>query len=287
MKKLLFSLVMMFALVIVAGTAMAQTKTTPYAGGKYTYTINGLKVNTTGTATIITSSPSNMIVSNIVDQASASIALTAITPTTTALTFDVAYDQGLAAGPQIITFELTDGAGCKNNIHLDVTVMAKPTMAVAIIASETTICQNLKANPSDNTAASIGANTNSFTFTVTPTLTNVTTAYNYTYTLALPNAVTTGLSGYTITPAVGNHGTYAPATGVVTGTGTLAADATADVYTITFTTTTGIAPVTVTGTLSLPSLTVTSGGGIYTGSITAPAFKSVEVKTTPSIGTFN
>ena len=42
MKKLLFSLVMMFALVIVAGTAMAQTNSTPIPGGTYNYTISGI-----------------------------------------------------------------------------------------------------------------------------------------------------------------------------------------------------------------------------------------------------
>jgi len=285
MKKLFFSIVMMIALVIVAGSAMAQTKTTPYPGGKYTYTISGLKVISNGTATITTSDV-GMVVSNIVDQSSTTIALNAILTTTTALTFDVTYDPGMATGLQSITFELTDGVGCKNNIHMDVTIAAKPTMAIAITSSQTSICQNLIASPANVIAASVGA-TNSFTFTATPTLTNVTTAYNYTYKLALPNALTTGLTDYTITPTVGNHGTYNALTGIVTGTGTAAADATADEYTISFTTTTGIAPVTVTGTLSLPSLTVTSGGATYTGSITAPAFKSVEVKTTPSIGTFN
>lgn len=286
MKKQFFSIVMMIALVIVAGTAMAQTKITPYPGGKYTYTISGLKVNTAGTATITTSN-AGMVVSNIVDQTSASILLNAILPTTTALTFDVTYDPGMATGLQSIMFELTDGAGCKNNIHYNVTIAAKPTMAIAIISSETSICQNLNGSPADNVNASVGATTNSFTFTVTPTLANVTTAYNYTYTLALPNAATTGLTSYLITPASGNHGSYNASTGVVTGIGVAAADATADLYTITFATTTGLDKVTVTGTLSIPSLTVTSGGATYTGSITAPAFKSVDVKTTPSIGTFN
>ena len=42
MKKLLFSFVMMIALVIVAGNAMAQTSVAPYIGETYSYTISGL-----------------------------------------------------------------------------------------------------------------------------------------------------------------------------------------------------------------------------------------------------
>lgn len=279
MKKLFFSIVMMLALVIVAGSAMAQTNTTPYPGGKYSYTISGLKVNTTGTATI-TPSSNLMVVSN------PSVSLVAILPTTTLLTFDVTYDPSMAVGTQSITFELTDGAGCKNNIRMDVIIAAKPTMAVSITSSQTSICQNLNLTPADRIAASVAASTNSFTFTVTPTLANVTTSYTYTYKLVLPDATTTGLTAYAIA-ASGNHGVYDPATGIVTGTGTAASDATADVYKITFTTTTGLPPVNVTGTLSIPSLVVTSGGATYIGTITAPDFKTVEVKTMPSIGSFN
>jgi uncharacterized alpha/beta hydrolase family protein len=52
MKKQLFSLVMMLALVIVAGSAMGQTKSTPYPGGTYNYTVSDIKAFSGGTVTI-------------------------------------------------------------------------------------------------------------------------------------------------------------------------------------------------------------------------------------------
>lgn len=277
MKKQFFSFVMMLALVIVAGTAMAQTKTTPYAGGKYTYTISGLKVISDGTATITPSSAS-MVVSNIKDQASNTIALNAILTTTTALTFDVTYGAAMVAGAQSITFELTDGAGCKNNIHLNVIVQASPAIAFAISASETAICQNLNASPADNVAASIGA-TNTITFTVTPDVTNLSSDYTYTYKVNLSG---TGLDTYSIVHTSGD-GSYSA--GTVTGTKTGGADPVADVFTVTFKTTTGIAPVTIPGAITDGSITVTSAGNAnYTSS---NASQAVNVKTMPSIGTFN
>jgi hypothetical protein len=280
MKKQFFSFVMMLALVIVAGTAMAQLKTTPYPGGKYTYTINGLSVKSTGSATI-TPSNAGMVVSNIKDQASAPILLNAILTTTTALTFDITYDPSMIAGPQKITFELTDGGGCKNNIYLNVTVQAKPALALAIVGSAD-ICQNLNATPANNVDASVGAANNTFTYTVTPTLTNIAAGYTYDFKLVLSPYVL-GATTFAVTHTTGD-GTLAGTN--ATGYTITGATSASHVFTVTFATTPGQVATTYTGTISLANLNVSASGATYVGTITT-ASDVVIVKSTPTIGTFN
>jgi len=274
MKKQLFTFVMMLALVIVAGTAMAQTNTTPYIGGTYSYTLSGLKVISDGTATVsysglgVTLPTTNPIT---------------VTTTTTSITFNLTYTDAATSG--ILTVTVKDGAGCTNFIERAITVKAKPTLAISILASEDQYCQNKNSSPlTDNQAASVGAPENSFTFTVSPTVTNVTTAYAYDYTITLPNIAAAGLTGYTITHTSGD-GSWTESTGAVHGTGTGTGNPIADVFTIKFTTTTGIDPKSITGTLSAASMTVTSGGKTYTGTIST-ASDVVTVKTMPSIGQF-
>lgn len=279
MKKLFFSIVMILALVIVAGTAMAQGKLTPYPGGKYTYTINGLSVKSDGSATITTSN-AGMVVSNYKDQSNATIALSAILTTTTAITFDVTYDADMIAGTQSITFELTDGGNCKNNIHLDVVVQAKPALALAIVGSAD-ICQNLKASPANNVDASVGAANNTFTYTITPTLTNISSGYTYDFKFVLaPYAL--GATTFVVTHTGGN-GTFGGdnAAGYTITSATTASQE----FTVTFATTTGQAATTYTGTVSLAKLNVTASNAIYNGTPTTVS-DDVIVKTTPSIGAF-
>ena len=52
MKKQFFTFLMMIALVIVAGSAMAQTKTAPWKGMTYTYNVTGLHTNDGVTVTL-------------------------------------------------------------------------------------------------------------------------------------------------------------------------------------------------------------------------------------------
>ncbi len=54
MKKIVFTLITVFALALMAGSAVAQLNNTPYQGGTYSYTLicNGIKVMNKLTATI-------------------------------------------------------------------------------------------------------------------------------------------------------------------------------------------------------------------------------------------
>ena len=283
MKKQLFSLVMMLALVIVAGSAMAQTNVTPYPGGTYSYTLSGIKTNPAGTAAnAITGA--NATIKNVensgVDYTGTNIATPAATDFT--LNFDITYGL-LATGTRTVTVTVTDGAAsgsCSNFIELEVIINPLPTLALSIAASEDQYCQNKKSSPlNDNEAASVGATTNSFTFTVSPTITNDPDVYTYSYAITMPAAQ--GLATYDI--AYAGPGTWNEGAGTVTG----ATSETDGVFTVTFTTTTGLAPIDLTATITgTPTLTATNGGATYNGTITT-ASDAVSVKTMPSIGTFN
>lgn len=304
MKKLFFSFVMLVTLVIVAGSAKAQKNNTPYQGGTYNYSLDGIVVSTDGNAKIeyVGTAPTGWTIKDVNggtgDYTIGSDISIAAAGGAKTLTFKIAYSATATQGKLRVT--VTDGAatGCSNFIEFGITPQSKPDMTYAIISSVPDLCQNKNVSPLDDNVAATGStagnpdNTtaidNSFTFTVTPVITNVTTAYSYTYTLALPTQAATGLTGYTITPAAGNHGSYNATTGVVQGTGTNGTDATPDVYTITFKTTTGLAPVAIQGIISAGSMTVTSGGATYNAATTSGGSltKSVSVKTMPSIGTF-
>jgi hypothetical protein len=289
MKKIVFSLMILVALVVMAGSSMAQTNVTPYPGGTYSYTLSGIKTNSIGAA-VIAITGADATIKNVEGIAGDYTGGNIPTPAAAdfELNFDISYGL-LATGTRKITVTVTDGAasgGCSNFIELEVVINALPTLVLDIVASETDYCQNKNTAPlTDNTAATVGAPVNEFTFTVTPTITDVTSAYTYEYKITLPNDVATGLTAYAITHTSGN-GAYDPSTGIVTGSGTEVGDATPDVFKISFTTTTGIAPVDVNGTLADASITITAGGSIITGTFTNTS-DAVSVKTMPSIGTFN
>lgn len=281
MKKQLFSFVMMLALVIVAGSAMSQTKTTPYPGGTYSYSLSGIKTNSIGTVSIAYDG-TNATIQNV-NGAGALVPYAGpyatLAAANTPLTFDIKYANNATSGKIIVT--VTDGAasgGCSNFIEYAIVVQPLPTLALSIDATAGAFCQNKNSTPlTDNQAASVSATANSFDFTVTPVITNDPAAYTYTYAISLPAA--SGLSTYGITYV--GPGTYSA--GVVSN----ANAETAGVFTVTFDTTTGLAPVTLTATITgTPTLTATSGGAVYNGSITT-ASDAVTVNTMPSIGTFN
>jgi len=275
MKKLLFSLVMMFALVIVAGTAMAQTNSTPIPGGTYNYTISGI-TSVAGATVSITYSGSGASFSAITP---ANISANASSST---LTFKTTYTT--SATPGRIRVTLKDAlSNCTNFIEMQVTPTALPVYTVSITTTSTTpICQTTTSAPTLGTAASAGQ-TNTLQFTVTPNVTNLSgSTYTYTYTVNLAGA---GLSNYSVVHASG-AGTYNTGSGVVNGSGT-GVSPTPDVYTVTFDTTTGISGVTIPGSItSGGSITVNSGGNLYNASAVSTAVPVV-VSPLPSIGGFN
>lgn len=272
MKKQFLSFVMMLALVIVAGTAMAQLNNTPYQGGTYTYKLNGITVVNASTATVTYDGTGATLPTPI------AIAIGA----NQTITFQVTYSQAATSGTLKVNI-VDDISTCNNFIQLAITVKARPTIDLAIVGSVDDLCQNLNNTPANNTDASVGSTANTFTFKVTPTIVNEPAAgtYTYDYTLALPDLATIGLTNYSITRTTGT-GTWTESTGEVVG-----ATTTADqVFTISFNTTTGITAKTITGTLSAVSLTENSGNGNYVETVTTNNEDNVIVKTTPKIGTF-
>lgn len=287
MKKQFLSFVMMLALVVVAGIAMAQTPGTnnyPYMGGTYSYTLGGIVVNATGDAKITHAQTGWTIVdvqgagANTVYTPGTAIAITSGAPRTLAFKIKFA-DSGATTGKLTVT--VTDGNGCNNFIELLITPQAKPTLELAIAGSVVDLCQDKKDAPlTDNKDAVTDggtANTNTFTFDVTPTIENVATGatYSYEYAISIDDLVSTFTQGFTISPAAGTI-THTNVTAPVT-----------DTYTITFVSKSGITPQDVNAALSSAKLTVptTSGTVEATGTYSAQNDKVI-IKSIPSIGSF-
>lgn len=285
MKKQFFTFLMMIALVIMAGKAMAAAgdKFNPYPGGTYSYTLPITIANqsdatltatglTTGTSTLENISPS----------------LTNIATTVTQITFDIDFSDN-ATGICVVAFSITDEVStCSNNIFVNITMAAKPTYTLAIVKNEAgfSSCQK-RTGAADNAADALGdgSETNTFTFTVVPVFENLPATYDYTYVISLPNG--------------GSLQGFSDGSSSVTGFsgGTVSRDETnvgdAHVYTITFTTTTGISTETLTATLNLTgsnlTLPTSVGGGVYaaTQAATGVLTQSVTVNAVPTIGQFN
>jgi len=279
MKKLLFSFVMMLALVIVAGNAMAALgdKFNPFPGGTYTYTLpytlanaGGVTLTATAGMTVGTTTPTG------ITSGGSAVSLIAGSGN---VVIPITYSTS-ATGTQTISIVIKDNvSGCSNNIHLDVTMAAIPTISLAV-TGVADFCQNLKALPNSNEDASIGAATNTFVFTVTPTITPVAgSTYDFKFDL---NSYVIGATAVTVQRTSGT-GTATPATAVgsqivVTG----ASDA--QQFTVSFATTTGVATKAFTGTASAGTLHVSGGGATYSSS---NASSTVNVKAMPTIGAFN
>lgn len=278
MKKIVSTLMTVFALTIMAGGAFAQTNVTPYQGSTYSYSLNGIYSVPGATVSIQYLTGAGATVSNIKINGTATSNVTALTAST--LTFDVTYSTNATDGKIKVTVTDIAPTSCSNFIELAIDVQDLPTLDLSILASEVNpVCQPINSTPDDNKAASDGVTGNTFTFTVTPTVTNVSANYGYTYKITLP--ATSTLNGYAI--SYSGSGSFDSGTSVVTK----GVDTTDDVFTITYNTTTGIASETITATLSNPVLTITntSGGGTYNGSLSTPS-DDITVKTLPSIGSF-
>jgi hypothetical protein len=274
MKKLLFSLVMMFALVVLAKSAIAQgTAIAPYQGQTYTYTLNNIVMPHAGTATIDFGAATGWILSNV--------SLGATSPytvplATTSISFKIAFGASASSGK--VTVTLTDGtSNCSNYITLNIVPVAPPTLSLIVAtASPAAICQTTN-NTTNNTAASVGAS-NTFTYTVTPTMSTGGTSFAFKFKLndylLGASAISVVYSGTgTATGGPNSEISVSGATGVQT-------------FTVTFATTTGVATETITGTASNAVLTVGgTGTGTYIGTIPTNDV-NVDVKSLPSIGIF-
>lgn len=285
MKKIVFTLMTVFALAIMAGGAYAQDKFAPYPGGTYTYNLPYTLAHdgtialtlTGGQMTLGTTSPAGL------DDAGTTVNVLAGSGT---IAIPITYANA-ATGSKTITIVVTDGTtNCSNNIHLDVTMHALPTIVLGITSTSIT-CQALVANPASNSAASVpaGAETlvNTITFTVAPAIAQI-ADYSYGYTLTIPTDNQTGLTNYTLNYS--GPGTYSEGSGSVTVTGIDEATNANGVFTITFVTTTGIANQTITGTLSAATMTDPVNGGSYVANL-SPNPATTTVNSVPTIGSFN
>lgn len=284
MKKLLFSLVMMLALVIVAGSAMANNEINVLPGGTYTYVLSGVSSANGATASVTYSTGIATIT-----ELSSSYTIVGGAATTT-VSFSIKY--GTQTSPAIsgkITVTIKDNTSlCSNSTELNITVLALPTYTLAITKDETgySDCQarnGVSNNSADALGTNIPAEKNTFKYTVTPTIANAAGNFTYSYKINLPvgavlNAFNDGSGA--VTGYIG---------GIVTHTNV--SSATPDVFTVTFNTTTGIPTQTLTAILDDTSSTLVpiNGGGTYVSSMTSGGSltQSVTVKAVPTIGKFN
>jgi hypothetical protein len=280
MKKIVFSLMTLLALVVMAGSANAQGKFAPIPGGTYHYTLPIVIANQSDavlTATGLTNGTS--VITNITPS------LTDIATTVTEISFDVTYSNS-ATGTCKIEFTITDElSGCANYIYLDVPMNPVPTYTLNIVASITETCQT-RAGAGDNTPDALGdgSEANSFTFTVTPVVTGVTGNFTYSYTIDLPtNAVLLSFNN-----GAGGVSNYSGGVVTYTGVGSVATD----IFTVAFNTTTGVDTQTLTATLTdgaSSTLVPVDGGGTYEATMASGGnlTQSVAVKAVPKIGSFN
>jgi hypothetical protein len=286
MKQKIFTLVLMFALVIMAGSAFAAAgdNKEPYQGGTYLYTVNPITLITAGTAGIsfsgFTTDPT------ISEPKVNAVAATGTNPYNIAtggvsFTFKLAYsstEPTTGTHKIIVTATEGGGSGCTNVISLNVVITAKPTLTLTLAAA-TPSCSNVDGTTTDGTAdGHVGATANTFTYTVTPgSMTGIT---NYAFTF--------GLDAYTF-GSVANAKTAGTSTGGASASAPLAITAATDAQTITITyNTVEGAGTTFTGSLSSATFTLpaATGGGTYPCTISGNNATAV-VKDVPTIGTFN
>lgn len=277
MKKHLFSIVMILALVIVAGSAMAASiigdSQQPYKGGTYSYTLSGITVTGDAVATVSYEVGAGATFYNsdgVTPQTSFSIAAA----TNTSLSFKVKYGSGATSGKIKVSIAIT--GGCTNFITLDIAPVDAPTLALAISTPSGTLCQAL--NGTTNNVAASSSGTNTIDFTVVPTTSA--TGYNYDYKLTYSPSTING-TVYSVSIESGG-GTISYSSNVATVSNCTATS----VVRVTFATTPGAA-VSLSGTLSDANLdlSVAEGGNAIAGSVGGPA--TATLGALPTIGSFS
>jgi len=288
MKQKIFTLVLMLAMVFVASSAWALNEKTVFQGGEYSYKLNGISSITAATISISITDPTNITISA---PTPTSIAANSIDQS---IEFDIDFGTEpdfASTGNHTLTVLINNGT-CSNSINYIINVVLPPTYTIAMTETLGTFtsCQ-ARTGAGDNTPdVTVATNdeSNSFTFTVTPTITGAVAPFTYTYALSLPNAATTNLNGYSIScPTATISG------GVVTHALTTGQTPAADVFTITFYTTTNLAQQDITGLITLGAntdmvLSTDQGGGTYAATQTAGGVltQSVTVNEVPAIGSF-
>jgi hypothetical protein len=272
MKQKIFTLIMMLALVIVAGSAFAQGKFTPNDNSTYSYSISyDFGAGGSGSGVLSVSNSTALTISN--QNPSDLSSLTG----SGNVTFDIDYADGIS-GSYTITLELTDaGTGhCTNKTVATVTINpTPPTIDLVISTAEGPVCQNVTGT-ANNVAASTGR-TNTILYTITPT-TTAGAGYSYAFNFA---ATPAAFGSYSYAKASGT-GTVNPTTGAVTGAnGPIGIN-------VTWTTTTALGESAIVGTISnTTAITSPSEGSKPFNGTQSVDDVSVTIHSTPSVGSFN
>lgn len=267
MKQRIFTLLMMLALVFVAGSAMAVIHSTVIQGGKYPYNLNGIVMNNAAGGTGTISCPAGTI-SNVTGWTGSS-PYTVPTGSST-LTFDMTFN---TVGNTSITVVVTDGS-CSNQIVLAVTVTDAPTIDLSFAAVTSPVCQ--AALGSTNNLAASSGQTNTLTFTISKATTNDPTSYSWGYTIAISND---GLGSF-VTKRNGVNASPGAISNV--------ASTATEVWTVEYATTTGIDPADIVATISNAKITdLGTGAATYDETDLTDNQATIVVSSMPSIGAFN
>lgn len=293
MKQKIFTLMILLALVVAGGKAFAFNEIVVLGGSTYHYKLEGVATTKAATATVTYALSTGGVTNPTIVQNGGGVYNKPINTTGDSISFNVTYGtQALPADDGTITVTLDDGT-CSNSIELDINVVAPPTITLAITTTGSTGCQQRRAADHNVNRATTGGDatlTNTFSYTVTPVVTfdpayitaNGAVTYNWSYDVTLP--VAGGLSTYDIT------GGPVAVSGTVNHTGASSTtNPSADVYTVTFYTTTGIGDVTQAASIDIPnSELVIPGVGTYVASLTTggSSSQSITVNAVPAIGTF-
>jgi hypothetical protein len=298
---------MMLALVIVAGTAMAQTSVTPYAGSKYSYTVGGIDAGTTTRKARISYTtnaiPGNQITIGL--GTSITIGTTTTGPGTVANATGIAagdaWDITLPVGATSVTFEATygttvaleasriwievfnDAAGtaCKNTMYLDVVPVAN-ILDFSITAAVPTQCPTTTTPTSQQTDAV--DNTTSIVYTVARLDGN--NSYDWSFRLAMaPN--TFGPTSQPVAVAY-TVGTGSVVSGSGYGSDIVIRGTNSVTVTITVTNNPGVADQNFAGTLSAMTQYVNQTAVVNSISDLTPGnnTSTTTLQEVPSIGTF-
>jgi hypothetical protein len=279
MKQRIFTLIMLLALIVVAGSAFGQgSNTSPYRGQTYSYSLSGITV-INESSVLVDYSGAGGVPSTVADIPAAT--------SNGSISFTVAYNATAVAGNLKVT--ITDKTStCSNFIQIPITPVDPPTLALNVARTTAAeICQLMHSAPANNTAASVPAGLqtliNTVTFTVTPTITggsgNETFAYTFDITDYLIGATDLNVAHSGTGTASGGPNSAISVTGAK-GVQT---------FNVTFVTTPGVANEVITGSLTgTPVLTVTgTGTGTYNGTVGTNGVTAT-VKTVPNItGTIN
>lgn len=289
MKQKIFTLLMMLALVFVAGSAMALNETNVTAGGTYTYNLTTVKVNTVAGSSVSITGPTGSSVSSIIHGVTPISASGQELPDNTSQTLSFKITYGTASGD--ITVTVTDGGTgkCSNSIIRTITVKPAPTVDLTI-ANVTAGCQ-LTGTALDNVdaASNVSADNNTWTYTVTISMANIPSSYSGTATLTLGGAGT-ALSSIAMEALASSIAgvTFTPATGVLTWSdlADLSSGSIDIPILVKFTTTEGQGDLALTLTGSVVSVTETVGAKKYDETVTNNNVGSSTVYAMPTIGGF-